>query len=655
MKILFHFFSVVFMFLFVTTVNVQAGDNGGPDLFPVSGITLGKTTVAELIQMETIDNNLNMETEGFIHLDFIEFGYEGRIFTSLRVDNSAPMPAVWKNAGFQWSMSYQSWINLLEELGFKIKIIQAPTLQIKDGYMVFESELEAFLPSEYPTVFTFSFKDNRGTGTTSGNVLKQISAAYIPGFTGFTVETQFINKESVLYNESRLKALALTGLEAAAAGFSLEKLELETRNQASIAKWKKFLAEEWGITNRAQYLEKLTLIESKGDSDTFLELARILQENEPKSLNQIGIELGLNDCQMKRLYFVMDKKELLSHRALRAWDYSRMAFLCRIAYQVGFLSPDEAWTQLQRILTEVESIYLSWEDYFANYIMGLFFWAMEFNTEYEEVNRALQSYANFTESLGKAWNLPWNGNNRKYQGYANTLEDVLYFPPIQYQAWTYYLNGWHCYESGAYAGALDNYQKGLALDPDFSELQLLSGITYTAQMEYDQAIKIFKDYLMANPNEYLARIYLAEVYEKVDQIQEAIDEYNRAIDQDETKPEGFVGLGRMAINSGNYELAASYLRIAESLYFNGDESIFYTLYLLGYSYYKTEKFDKALSYFLRAHPGYQDDRYLNYYLGICYLYEQNTKLASAYLTRAEDLGLTIPQEIKDILTETSEP
>lgn len=655
MKILLHFFSVVLLVLFALTGIVQAGDSGGQDLFPVSGITLGKTTVAELIKMETVDYNLKKETEGFVQLDFIEFGYEDRIFTTLRIDNRGPMPVIWKNAGFQWSLSYQSWINLLEGLGFKIKTIQAPTLQIKDGHMVFECELEAFLPTEYPTVFTFIFKDNRGTGITSGNVLKQISAAYIRDFIGFTIETQFINGESVLFNESRRKALTLTGLEAAIAGLSYEKLELENRNQASIEKWKKVLAEEWGVTNRAQLLQKLALIESKGDSETFLELARELQKNEDRSLNQIGVELGFNDCQMKRLYFVKNKQKLLGDRTLRAWDYSRMAFLCRIGYQVGFLSPNEAWTQLQRILTEVESIYLSWEDYTANYILGLFFWALEFKMEYEEANQALQAYANFTESLEKAWRLPWNGNVREYQGYANNLEDVLYFPPEQYQAWTYYLNGLHCFESDAYISALDNYQKGLALDPDFSELQLLSAITYNAQMDYDKAIKTFNDYLKGNPDEYLPTIYLAEVYEKVDQIQEALDEYNRAIDLNDTKPEGFVGLGRMAINSGDYELAASYLRIAEALYFSGDESIFYTLYLLGYSYYKTEKFDKALSYFLRAHPSYQDDMYLNYYLGICYLYEQNTNLASVYLTRAEGLGLTVPQEIKELLTVTSEP
>ena len=63
-------------------------------------------------------------------------------------------------------------------------------------------------------------------------------------------------------------------------------------------------------------------------------------------------------------------------------------------------------------------------------------------------------------------------------------------------------------------------------------------------------------------------------------------EYYKAIDLDDCRTEGFIGLGRIAINSGNYQLAASYLRIAESLSFDEEQGLHYTLYLLGYSYYK---------------------------------------------------------------------
>ncbi|NLW48632.1 MAG: DUF1266 domain-containing protein [Firmicutes bacterium] len=471
----------------------------------------------------------------------------------------------------------------------------------------------------------------------------------------FSVDPQFSNGEPVLYSESRRKALALTGLEAEIVGFNHERLELELRNQAGIEKWKKVLAAEWKITRRAQLLEKIAWIESKGDSELFLELAQVLKENENKSLNQIGVELGYKDYQIKRLYTVNEKQKIVGERALRAWDYSRMALLCRIGYQVGFLSANEAWTQLERILTKVERQYLSWEYYAANYLLGLYFWGLEFEPESAKVNQTLQAYAKLTGSSGYVWELAWNRNSQDYQVDSNTFEEVLYFPPVQYRAWECYLNGWQCFESGQFDYALEYYQKGLTLDPDFSELWLLITMVYNAQRDYEKAIEILSNYLKEKPAEYLPRIYLAEIYEKIDQLQKAIDEYNQAIDQDDTKPEGFVGLGRIGINSGDYDVAISYLRIAESLYLNGDENIFYTLYLLGYSYYKTEEFEKALSFLLRASPKFEDDQYLHYYLGVCYLYEQNINLASTYLARAEELGLTIPEEVKELLTKTKEP
>ena len=185
--------SVVLFCSFFVNGLAQAEDVGRPELFPVSGITLGKTTVTELLSVEKNKQDLMIESEGFFQLDSMEFGYKEQIFTTLEIKKNSPMPVIWADIGFQWSLSYQSWISLLEELGFKLKIIQPPTIQMKEGWSVFEGEFEAFLPTEYPTVFTFSFKDNQGTGVNSENVLGRIYARYVPKFTGFTANNRFIN------------------------------------------------------------------------------------------------------------------------------------------------------------------------------------------------------------------------------------------------------------------------------------------------------------------------------------------------------------------------------------------------------------------------------------------------------------------------------
>lgn len=653
MKILARFRSA-FLWLFLITLAISARAEGSGDiaLFPVNGVILGKTTLDELLMTEETLKEQGVEANGHFKLGSIGFDYEAYTITALQISNDQPMPAVWKDAGFNWSLSYQSWVGLLEKLGYSIRLIQAPTLQMKEHHPVIESQFEAFRPAEFPTVFSFNFKENQGTGVCSENVLYKISARYISDFQGFPTEGQFGNREPVNLDEWKRKALALSGIAAAIGGLNHETLELAEINQTNIEYWKKVLADEWGIAHRKQLLEKLTFLESRGDSELFQELVGILDKNQDLTINQMAKKLDYKPEMINRLHFVKEKQELIGDRALRAWDFSGMALLCRIGYQVGFLSTNEAWAYLERVLTRVESMYQSWEDYAANYLLGMIFQAAEFGLEMEAANRGLRAYAELINGERTAWQLAWGG---KDNANGNTLEDVLYFPSTQYQAWKEYLKGWQCYENGDLQEALKYFENGLTLDPEFVDLWLMTAMVYNMQNDFEKAIGAYNEYLNINPDEYLPRIYLAEVYEKNAQLQEALAEYNKAIELDDSRPEGFIGLGRLGINSGDYQLAAGYLRIAETLSLNGDQEIYYTLYLLGYSYYKAGKLDNALSYFLRAYSNYQDNMYFNYYLGVCYLYNQNTQLASTYLERAETLGLVIPPEVKDLLAQPSKP
>lgn len=653
MKILARFRSAfLWLFLISLAVSARAEGSGEVALFPVNGVILGETTLDELLMTEETVMGQGVEANGRFKLGSMEFGYEAYTITMLEIGNDQPLPAVWKDAGFDWSLSYQSWVGLLEKLGYSIRQIQAPTLQMKADHPVLESQFEAFRPAELPTVFTFYFKENQGTGVCSENVLHKISARYIRDFQGFPIEEQFGSREQVDLDEWKRKALALSGIAAAIRGLNHETLELAEINQTNLEYWKKVLADEWGIAHRKQLLEKLTFLESRGDSELFQELAGILEQNRDLTINQMAKKLGYQPEIINRLYFVANKQELIGDRALRAWDFSGMALLCRIGYQVGFLSTNEAWAHLERVLRKVESVYRSWEDYAANYLLGMIFQSAESGLEMEAGNRGLRAYAELINREGTGWQLAWG---EKDNANGNILEDVLYFPSPQYQAWKEYQEGWQCYEKGDLREALKHFENGLTLDPQFEDLWLKTAMVYNLQNDFEMAIGAYQEYLNKNPDEYLPRIYLAEVYEKSAQPQEALTEYQKAIELDDSRPEGFIGLGRLGINSGDYQLAAGYLRIAESLSHHGDQEIYYTLYLLGYSYYKAGKFDNALSYLLRAYNHYQDNMYFNYYLGVCYLYNQNTRLASTYLKRAEELGLVVPAEVKSLLVQPSKP
>ncbi|NLY73969.1 MAG: tetratricopeptide repeat protein [Firmicutes bacterium] len=629
-------------------VPVFAGEGDRHELFPVYGITLGKTTVAEVADVQEDQPEDGADSCGSITIEAARFDYEKGVFTTLELEKTAAMPPVWENAGFRWNLSYQAWLDLFNQQGFIIKLIQPPTLQITGDHLSLEAEFEAFRESELPTVFTFTFTENRGNGATAENALAKIKARYVPEFKEITAETGLESLEQVSFDEQQRKALGLSGIIAEINGLYHEKLELVPIDKTATEYWKKVLAEKWLINNRKQLLEKLSALESAGDSQVYRGLAAILNDHQGLTVNEIGVKLNDTGLLAKRLCFVKEKGAVIGDRGLRAWDYSRMALLCRIGYQVGFLTANQAWEYLCRILSEVEGRYHSWEDYAANVILGMIFNAIESGRETETANQALWAYARLINREGSAWRLAWN-RKKTEPALVNSINDVPYFPPREYYAWIHYLNGRQSYQKGEYQEAIKYFERALSLDQEFSRLWFLIGISFLSQSNHEKAIEALNEYLKRVPDDYLSLIYLAEAYEKNNLLNEAFRTYNQAIDRDDSRPEGFIGLGRVALNSGDYEAAITYLRIAESLTAIGDGNIAYTLYLLGYSYYKEQKFDKALSYFLRVYGNYQDDQYLNYYLGICYLYNQNLKMAATYFSRAEELGMTIPQEVKDLL------
>ncbi|MGE5607315.1 MAG: hypothetical protein ACM3YE_16695, partial [Bacteroidota bacterium] len=236
MKILTRLESAFLLFCLLVSLIIPAlaADGEVAALFPVNGVILGKTTLDELLSTEGTLKEYGVTANGFFKMGSIDFGYEAYTITTLEIDNDEPLPDAWKDAGFEWRLSYQSWVNLLEKLDYSIRITQVPTLQMKAGHPVMESQFEAFRPSAFPTVFTFYFTENQGTGVRSANTLYKISARYIRDFQGFPIEGQFSNGEKVNLDERKRKALALSGIAAALGGLNHETLELAKINQTSI-------------------------------------------------------------------------------------------------------------------------------------------------------------------------------------------------------------------------------------------------------------------------------------------------------------------------------------------------------------------------------------------------------------------------------------
>jgi len=108
------------------------------NLFPIFGITIGKTTIDQLAiigkRTTTIDKTYNEPYKCYDVKD-IGFWYDTNIINQVFLVRSVPFPKQWEECGFNWNLSYNEWIRFLESNGYVVTMDQTPKLKkIKDSY-----------------------------------------------------------------------------------------------------------------------------------------------------------------------------------------------------------------------------------------------------------------------------------------------------------------------------------------------------------------------------------------------------------------------------------------------------------------------------------------------------------------------------------------
>lgn len=115
----------------------------GNFLFPLYNITLGKTTIKELAAMgiKSTGKNSDNEPYKFYVVNGMNFWYSDKFADSIYITNTDEMPKKWKDIGFSWNSSYNTWLKLLKNLGFQIKIKQEPRIVDWDNHPSFDAEV----------------------------------------------------------------------------------------------------------------------------------------------------------------------------------------------------------------------------------------------------------------------------------------------------------------------------------------------------------------------------------------------------------------------------------------------------------------------------------------------------------------------------------
>ncbi len=144
--------------------------------------------------------------------------------------------------------------------------------------------------------------------------------------------------------------------------------------------------------------------------------------------------------------------------------------------------------------------------------------------------------------------LKHNQNHKAYQ----IFDDELQARP---SAEAYMNRGISSYRQKRYEKAIDDFNKALALEPDFAEVYNNRAIAYQFMEKYDKALADVDQALQLNPEYAGAYITKGLVYRKQAQIDLALQAYNRAIEIDPQEPEAYNNRGIIHHSNQRYSQA----------------------------------------------------------------------------------------------------
>ena len=118
------------------------------EFFPVYGISLGKSTVADLEAKGYKVENWEGEGSHVASVNDLAFWDHNKdhVFEQIYMTYSDDMPPKWQELGLYWHLSYNEWRALLEEKGFTIKVTQRAKKELHFGRLCLDTEFVATSP-----------------------------------------------------------------------------------------------------------------------------------------------------------------------------------------------------------------------------------------------------------------------------------------------------------------------------------------------------------------------------------------------------------------------------------------------------------------------------------------------------------------------------
>lgn len=172
------------------------------EFFPLFGITLGKTTWKQAKELGYIVEKWEDGPARHATVEEVAFwDHEGEgKFTSLYwVQDENDFPPLWQSKGFSWNLSFDEWLGVFKEMGYKIEVVKEPRQKKYHGRDTLSAEFEALSP-DGALLFDLDFNYGEdGYLTSSPKTLYAITVDY----QGSIEEAQSISENETHIEENQ--------------------------------------------------------------------------------------------------------------------------------------------------------------------------------------------------------------------------------------------------------------------------------------------------------------------------------------------------------------------------------------------------------------------------------------------------------------------
>lgn len=140
------------------------------------------------------------------------------------------------------------------------------------------------------------------------------------------------------------------------------------------AESKSMLSSAWDINSKEDFLSAANDLLEKGHAVRYGAGLELLKNNggAEANLSKLSLPENLSEATLK---YMKDNYAKFEGHSMKAWDYARFVNNVNMGYSAGYITENEAYELLAKVVPLAQAAYDSWGAYYDDFLLGRELWS----------------------------------------------------------------------------------------------------------------------------------------------------------------------------------------------------------------------------------------------------------------------------------------